>query len=152
MATTGGGNRRPDVTDAPAEQHPDESRFAWHPQYRGQTVDEVRSTLMADLRSDQRSYAITIDGPPENESEILVRVVGLEKKWGPYALDWSTAEPATVIDRVIAFEQERESRQELFPYAEYRDRNTPRTSPASASSARDGDEPSGAPWWAFWRR
>ncbi len=139
------------MTDAPAEQHPDASRFLWHPQYRGQTVDEVRSTLTDDLRSDQRSYAITIDGPAENESEILVRVVGLEKKWGPYALDWSTAEPATVIDRVIAFEQEREARRELFPYAEYRDRNTTRTSGGSSGSG-DGDPSSDAPWWAFWRR
>ena len=149
----GGRNRRPDVTDALAEQLPDASRFAWHPQYRGQTVDEVRATLMDDLRLDQRSYAITMDGPDENESEILVRVVGLEKKWGPYALDWSTAEPATVIDRVIAFEQERDARRELFPYAEYRDRNTARTAGAS-SRPGDGsdDEPGGAPWWAFWRR
>lgn len=141
------------MTDTPAEQHPDGFRFAWHPQYRGQTVDEVRSTLTKDLRSDQRSYAITMAGPDENESEILVRVVGLEKKWGPYALDWSTAELATVIDRVIAFEQEREARQELFPYAEYRDRNATRTSTSSSASAgRTGDEASGAPWWAFWRR
>ena len=144
------------MTDSPAEQPPDAFRFAWHPQYRGQTADEVRASLKEDLRLDQRSYAITMDGPDENESEILVRVVGLEKKWGPYALDWSTAESATVIDRVIAFEREREARRELFPYAEFRDRNTTRTPPASSGSGSPGgnvpDESGGAPWWAFWRR
>lgn len=141
------------MTDPSAEQHPDASRFAWHPQYRGQTVDEVRATLTEDLRLDQRSYAITMDGPDENESEILVRVVGLEKKWGPYALDWSTAEPASVIDRVIAFEQERDARRELFPYAEFRDRNTIRTPPVSSGSGGGTpDESGGTPWWAFWRR
>ncbi len=140
-------------TNATEQQPPEASRFAWHPQYRGQTVEEVRAILLEDLRLDQRSYAITMAGPDDNESEILVRVVGLEKKWGPYALDWATAEPATVVDRVIDFEREREARRELFPYAEYRDRHANLTSSApSGSSAVASDEPSGAPWWAFWRR
>ena len=142
------------MTDTNAtQQQPDASRFAWHPQYRGQTTDEVRAILLEDLRLDQRSYAITMDGPDENESEILVRVVGLEKKWGPYALDWATAEPVTVVDRVMDFEREREDRQELFPYAQYRDRHANLNSSApSGSGSAILDEPSGAPWWAFWRR
>lgn len=142
-----------DTVTSTSEQQPDASRFAWHPQYRGQTVEEVRAILLEDLRLDQRSYAITMNGPDENESEILVRVVGLEKKWGPYAMDWATAEPATVADRVIDFEREREARRELFPYAEYRDRHANLTSSAATGSgAAANDEPSGAPWWAFWRR
>ncbi|CAA9552545.1 MAG: hypothetical protein AVDCRST_MAG33-1005, partial [uncultured Thermomicrobiales bacterium] len=72
-------DRRPAVTDTPAASQTDapsdQSRFVWHPQYRGQTVAEVRAALLDDLRSDQRAYAITIDGPAENESDILVRVV-----------------------------------------------------------------------------
>lgn len=146
------------MTDAPgtpdADASSDQSRFVWHPQYRGQTVAEVRAALLDDLRSDQRSYAITMDGPDENESEILVRVVGLEKKWGPYALDWATADPATIVDRAVAFERERDARQELFRYAEYRDQNAPVGSsrPATTGSGSDAGEASGAPWWAFWRR
>ena len=95
------------MTDAPVtpqtDASSDQSRFTWHPQYRGQTVAEVRAALLDDLRSAQRAYAITIDGPAENESEILVRVVGLEKKWGPYALDWATADPAEIVDGAVAF-------------------------------------------------
>ena len=146
------------MTDIPAapsdpDASSDQSRFTWHPQYRGQTVAEVRAALLDDLRSDQRAYAITIDGPAENESEILVRVVGLEKKWGPYALDWATADPAAIVDRAVAFERERDARQELFRYAEYRDRNAPaRSSGAAAGSRSDAGEASDAPWWAFWRR
>lgn len=126
------------------------TRFDWHPDYRGRTVGEVRATLLDDLRSDQRAYALTIDGPPENESQILVRVVGLEKKWGPYALDWATAEPGEVIDRAIPFEVARDRAHELFPYNRYRDRNAP-ARPATASSGGSGGDDA-APWWAFWRR
>jgi hypothetical protein len=140
------------VTDTLEQSTADEFRFAWHPQYRGQTTAEVRAHLMDDLRLDQRSYAITMDGPDENESEILVRVVGLEKKWGPYALDWATADPATIVDRAVAFERERDARRELFPYAEYRDRHAPVARTAPAASADGDDVPSAAPWWAFWRR
>ena len=146
------------MTDIPAAADPDpsseQSRFVWHPQYRGQTVAEVRAALLDDLRSDQRAYAITIDGPPENESEILARVVGLEKKWGPYALDWATAEPAAIVDRAVAFERERDARQELFRYAEYRERNAPvaQSRGAGTGSGSDASDASDAPWWAFWRR
>ena len=129
-----------------------DDRFAWHPQYQGQTVAEVRARLLDDLRQDQRAYAITIDGPDENESEILVRVVGLEKKWGPYALDWATADPAAIADRAVAFERERDARRELFPYAEYRDRHAPVARPGPATTNTSGDESAAAPWWAFWRR
>ena len=141
------------MTDTPEQHAPDdEYRFAWHPQYRGQTAAEVRGRLLDDLRSDQRAYAITIDGPDENESEILVRVVGLEKKWGPYALDWATADPASIVDRAVDFERERDARRELFPYAEYRERHAPATRPTSTNPITGGDEPAAAPWWAFWRR
>ena len=143
------------MTDTPQQpasaSAPGDGRFVWHPQYQGQTVAEVRARLLDDLRQDQRAYAITIDGPDENESEILVRVVGLEKKWGPYALDWATADPAAIADRAVAFERERDARRELFPYAEYRDRHAPVARSAPAAGTAGDDEPA-APWWAFWRR
>ena len=139
------------ITAIPADGPPqDGDRFEWHPQYQGQTVGEVRSALLDEVRSDQRSYGLTIDGPDENEQEIFVRVVGLERRWGPYAMDWASADTAVIADRALAHEWAREGRRALFPYSELRDRERPA---AVAGSAIRQDAGSGEdkPWWAFWR-
>ena len=133
---------------------PGDRRFVWHPQYRGQRAAEVREQIRDDLCSDQRSYALAIDGPEEHESDMLVRVVALEKKWGPYAMDWATADLDEITDRAVDFELERDARQELFPYSEYRDHHAPigSRSPVGDAGAEPDDDERPAPWWAFWRR
>ena len=144
-----------DPTSAPTalddEAVTDTTRFDWHPQYRGRTVGEVRAELTDELRSDQKSYALAIDGPEENEGQILVRVVGLERRWGPYAMDWAGADIATVVDRAVAFEVARDRARELFPYGRYRDALAPTRSAVGAGTA-SGSAGATAPWWAFWRR
>ena len=140
-----------DVPAADATGAAGDRRFAWHPQYRGQRPADVRAQIRDELRSDQRSYALTIDGPPESESDMLVRVMELEKRWGPYAMDWATADLDEIADRAVDFELERDARQELFPYSEYRERHAPVGIRADAARPDDADERP-APWWAFWRR
>ena len=112
-------------------------RFEWHPRYRGKTVAEVRDELRADLGRDQRAYALAMEGAERDENAVLATVVELEKKWGPFDLDWSTADPTALADRIAAFELERDRRRELFPFAQHRAKLAGTAAPA----ARGGRPP-----------
>ena len=50
-------------------------------------------------------------------------MVELERKWGVYDFDWAEQDADALASRIVAFEQERERRQELISWAEYRAEN-----------------------------
>ncbi len=104
---------------------PDPDRFAWHPRYRGRSLPEVRTEIERELTSDQRAYALALEGAERHENAALASVIELERKWGPFDLDWAESDPAALAERVAAFEQAREQRRDLFPYASYRDELAP---------------------------
>ena len=116
---------------------PPPDRFTWHPTYAGRRVSDLRTELRRDLGQDQRSYALIMAGAEEHEGQVLASVIPMERRWGGFDLDWAEAAPDALVETMIAFELEREARQELFPFAEYRARAAP-TLP---------DAPSGQPWW-----
>lgn len=98
-----------------------EPGFTWHPEYRGQSVDAVRHELLNQIASDQRAYALTLEGAEEHEGDSLQSIIALERKWGPFDLNWAEADPAPLADRIVEFELERERLQEMIPYGDYRD-------------------------------
>lgn len=98
-----------------------EPGFTWHPVYRGQSIASVREQLVNEIASDQRAYALTLEGAEEHEGDSLQSVISLERKWGPYDLNWAEVEPGPLADRIVEFELERERLQEMIPYGEYRD-------------------------------
>jgi len=105
-------------------QSPDsdsEPGFTWHPTYRGMTVAAVRLQLVNEIASDQRAYALTLEGAEEHEGDSLQSIIALERKWGPYDLNWAELEPGPLADRIVDFELERERLQEMIPYSEYRE-------------------------------
>ena len=111
--------------DAQAPTSPPEDsadRFVWHPEYGGRTVAEVRAELATRIASDQRAYALALEGAEGHETDALASVVPLERTWGPFDMDWAEGNADELADRVLAFELERERRRELFPYAVYRER------------------------------
>jgi hypothetical protein len=110
--------------------------FAWHPDYAGKRASEVRAAIEADLRSDQRAYALALSGAEEHESDALQSTIALDRKWGPYDLDWAETDPAALADRIVAFERERERRRELIPYAAWRDAATAPGQPATVTASR----------------
>jgi hypothetical protein len=117
-------------------------RFAWHPHYRGKTAAEVAAEIRADLEHDQRAYELALSNADERENDTLAAILTLDKKWGPFDMGWAECNAAELAGRVVAFEQERDRRQELFPYADYR-----------AQAAASTPEPAAdRPWWAFWRQ
>lgn len=126
----------------------DDARFAWHPRYRDRTLREVRAEITQELASDQRAFALALEGAEQHEGQVLASVVPLEKRWGEFDWEWATTDATALGGRIAAFERERDRRRELFPYAEYRITAYPTTAPDDAPS----DAPSGDPWWAFWRR
>jgi hypothetical protein len=120
-----------------------DERFGWHPEYQGRTVGEVESEVRERLRSDQRAYALALEGAERHESDALASVLPMERRWGAFDLDWAEADAATLAGQVVAFERERDRRRELFPYSEFRNAATP-----APGLAADDERP----WWAFWRR
>lgn len=103
----------------------DDEVFTWHPKHQGIPVASLRNSLATEIASDQRAYALTLEGAEEHEGDSLTSVLSLERKWGPYDLNWAEMDPGALADRIVAFERERERRQELFPFAEFRLANAP---------------------------
>lgn len=117
-------------------------RFTWHPQYRGQTAAEVAAAVRADLEHDQRAYELALESADEREHDTLAAVIDLEKKWGQFDMGWAECDAEDLAARIAAFEQERDRRQELFPFADVR-----------GDLVASIPEPTAdRPRWAFWRR
>lgn len=112
-----------------------EETFVWHPDYMGKPVAVVRSSLATEIASDQRAYALTLEGAEEHEGNSLTSIIALERKWGPFDLNWAETDPGQLADRIIAFELDRDRRQELIPYATYRDLVSPREQPGFTDPA-----------------
>jgi hypothetical protein len=119
-----------------------DEQFTWHPHYKGKTLAQVAAAIHGDLESDQRSYALVLEGAEAHENQVLASVLDLEKKWGIYDMDWATADPTDLANRIAAFELERDRRHDLFSYDEYRRSHTLTEATVSSST----------PWWAFWKR
>ena len=111
------------AADDPRAPTPADGGFVWHPEYKGMTVAAVRAALASEIASDQRAYALTLEGAEEHEGDSLTSIIALERKWGPYDLNWAETDADQLAARIVAFEQERERRQEMIPYASYRDQH-----------------------------
>jgi len=94
--------------------------FSWHPKYAGQTFDTVERALASEIGRDQRQYHLALDGAEQSEHESLSSVVELERRWGNYAFDWAEMEAGELANRIVTFERERERRQEMIPFSDYR--------------------------------
>jgi len=94
--------------------------FTWHPTYAGKSVADVRSILSEDIARDQRAYALAMEGAEHAEGASLTTIVELERRWSPYDFDWAEMDANVLAGRIVAFEQERERRQEMIPFADYR--------------------------------
>lgn len=101
-------------------QSPTAGAFSWHPEYAGQTFDTVQRGLVSEIGRDQRQYHLALEGAEQSEHESLTSIVELERRWGNYAFDWAQMDAAELAARIVGFERERERRQEMIPFAEYR--------------------------------
>jgi len=99
--------------------------FQWHPQYRGRSVEAVEHELASEIARDQRAYELALSGAEQSEHEALASVMELEKRWSDYSFGWAEMPPDALARRIVDFELERDRRQELIPYAQYRDEVAP---------------------------
>lgn len=109
---------------AQSAHHPQPAQpetFIWHPDHRGHTTDEVFRDLRDELERDQRQYQLALDGAEHSESNALASVLDLDRRWGPYEMDWAAAPPDDLAQRIVAFEYAREQRQEMISYSAWRD-------------------------------
>ncbi len=118
-----------------------DQRFTWHPTYHERTVTEVRDEIQRELASDQRAYALALEGAEQHENSVLATLLELDKRWGVFDLGWAESDPDALADRIVAFERERDRRQQLFPFEELR----PPMAETAATASSD------RPWWARWR-
>ncbi|MBA2290597.1 MAG: hypothetical protein H0V98_09490 [Chloroflexia bacterium] len=103
------------------QQPPGQSEsFTWHPEHAGKSVDEVRRELAYQIEGDQAQHRLAMDGAEEAEHDALASVMSLERRWGQYSFDWADQDAGGLAARIVAFEQEREQRQEMIPWSEYR--------------------------------
>lgn len=94
--------------------------FSWHPTYAGQTFDSVQRGLASAIARDQRQYHLALEGAEQSEHESLSSVVELERRWGNYAFEWAEMDANELAATIVSFEREREGRQEMISFAEYR--------------------------------
>lgn len=97
------------------------ARFTWHPELIGRTVFDVRRELVDNISADQRAYAMAIDAAEAKEADALTAILALDKNWSQFDLGWSEADPGALADEILAWRWEQEKRQELIPYAAYKD-------------------------------
>lgn len=113
-----------DQQQSSASQHdagtPIPGAFSWHPEYKGQTFDTLERDLATEIARDQRQYQLALEGAEQSEHESLSSVVELERRWGNYAFDWAEMDAKELARRIVTFERERERRQELISFADYR--------------------------------
>ncbi len=102
-----------------------DGRFVWHPVHAGKSAAEVGAEIRDELASDQRQYALALEGAEGHENSALRSVIELDRKWSDYDMGWAEADPDELAARVLAFEQERERRQQMIPYADYREAHRP---------------------------
>lgn len=109
------------MADPEIQQVGDEQdRFVWHPDYAGQTFEQVEADFRSQIESDQRAHRLAMEGAEEAEHDALTSVVNLERKWSPYDFDWAEMDASVLAARIVAFERERESRREMISWADYR--------------------------------
>ena len=104
--------------------------FEWHPEYTGRSMESVRRELEDRIRRDQQAYQAALESAEKEEHGAFSTVRDLEKRWSEYDFAWFELPPATLADKVIHFEHERESRQEMISWQDWK--NTSHPAPASA--------------------
>ena len=95
-------------------------KFEWHPEYAGQTFEGLHRELADCIRRDQKAYQNALASAEKEEHGAFNTVRDLEKHWSPYDFAWFELQPEHLADKILRFEQEREARQELISWQEWK--------------------------------
>ena len=117
------------MVQQPETVNRDEQTFTWHPDYRGRTRDSVERELIDQISNDQRAYELALSGAEKSEHQALESVMELEKRWSVYSFDWPETPTNELARRIVDFELERNRRQEMISYEQYREEAEPAREP-----------------------
>lgn len=106
--------------DASTASSQDGTTFTWHENYRGRTSDDVIRELAGEIANDQRAHELALSGAEQEEHAALASVMELEKRWSEYSFDWADMPPEELARRIVDFELERDRRQQMISWEQYR--------------------------------
>lgn len=115
---------------------PATDRFQWHPEYGGKSHESVHRELVDAIRRDQQAYQTALESAEKEEFGAFNTVRDLEKRWSEYDFAWFELEPEHLADKILRFETERESRQELIGWQDWKNQSSPKLSPAVTSDEK----------------
>lgn len=105
--------------------------YEWHPDYAGKSFESVQRELADSLHRDQTAYQLALESAEKQEHDAFNTVRDLEKRWSIYDFAWFEQDPDLLARRISRFQQERESRQEMISWQEWKN-ESPATPAASA--------------------
>lgn len=108
------------MTDIENTAEPAAEEFVWHPEYAGRSVDTVRRGLTDEIRRDQSAYHLALENAEKEEHGAFTSVRDLEKRWSEFDFGWFDTPPEALAHKITDFEWERESRQEMISWREWR--------------------------------
>ncbi len=105
------------------------------------SYERVLGDLAEDIARDQRAYKLAMDGAELSEHDSLITIVDLERRWSEYEFEWAEMDSRSLARRILTFEQERERRQEMISFADYRAEGRLIESGESAPAVEDREIP-----------
>ncbi len=94
--------------------------FTWHPEYAGKSFEDVRRELTEEISRDQRIYHDALEEAEREEFDAFNSVREVEKRWSEYDFGWFDVPPESLANRILAFERDRESRQTMISFQDWR--------------------------------
>lgn len=116
-------------------------KFTWHPDYVGKTFESVRRDLIDDITRDQRAYHMALEEAEKEEFGAFNSVRELEKRWSDYDFGWFDVPPESLANKILAFERDRDHRQVMMSWKEWRAESSPQSgTPSTVSQKTDWRE------------
>lgn len=115
--------------------------YQWHPDYKGQSFESVQRELADSIRRDQVSYEAALESAEKEEHGAFTTVRDLEKRWSDYDFAWFEQDPDLLARKISRFEQERESRQEMISWKDWKNEGlAPAPAPAPTATRAPGEK------------
>ena len=126
------------MTDSTHDTNPSSQEFTWHPEYAGHSFERVRRTLIDDISRDQHAYHQALEDAEKEEFGAFNSVRELEKRWSEYDFGWFDVPPESLANKIMAFERDRDGRQEMISWQDWKAQSEP-LPPVAAPSNQKAD-------------
>lgn len=115
------------------------STYQWHPEFTGKTIESVQREFADSIRRDQVAYHNALESAEKEEHGAFNTVRDLEKRWSDYDFAWFEQDPDLLARKISRFEQERESRQKLITWQDWKNEGNDQSTLAAKSPGEKTD-------------